>query len=62
MVPCVTGAAVRKYYVLSVEDTGVMATRQTPPTSHHRCSCGENFDSTDELLAHAREDHGLYVH
>jgi hypothetical protein len=42
--------------------TFVMATRPTPSMSHHRCSCGESFDTTEELLAHAREDHGLYVH
>ncbi|MFT4947050.1 MAG: hypothetical protein ACI8TL_001289 [Natronomonas sp.] len=23
----------------------------------HRCACGETFDSTEELLEHAREVH-----
>jgi hypothetical protein len=39
-----------------------MATRQPAPSAHHQCSCGESFDSTEELLAHAREEHGLYAH
>jgi hypothetical protein len=37
-----------------------MAAGQTSP-SYHRCSCGENFDSTEDLLEHAREDHGFVV-
>jgi hypothetical protein len=37
-----------------------MATTDRSPT-HHRCSCGETFDSTDELVEHAREEHGLLV-
>jgi hypothetical protein len=37
-----------------------MAAGQTSP-SYHRCSCGETFDSTEELLEHAREDHGFTV-
>ncbi|WP_255151281.1 hypothetical protein [Halorarius halobius] len=42
-----------------------MATRQQSATgaamdgSYHSCSCGATFDSTEELLAHAREEHGL---
>jgi len=39
----------------------VMATRQQPPTTYHTCSCGEEFDTTQELLDHAREAHGLSV-
>jgi hypothetical protein len=39
-----------------------MATRQqTPTTTYHTCSCGEAFESTDALLEHARESHGLNV-
>jgi hypothetical protein len=38
-----------------------MATRQ-PVRSAHQCSCGASFDSTDELLAHAREEHGIWAH
>jgi hypothetical protein len=38
-----------------------MATREDPSPASHRCGCGETFESTDELLAHAREDHGLFV-
>jgi hypothetical protein len=37
-----------------------MAAGQT--RSYHRCSCGEAFESTDELLCHARTEHGLWVH
>jgi hypothetical protein len=28
----------------------------------HKCGCGESFESTDRLLEHAREAHGLFVH
>jgi len=38
-----------------------MATRQPTPTTYHTCSCGEEFDTTEELLEHARESHGLNV-
>jgi len=38
-----------------------MATSQTPQTTYHTCSCGEQFDTTEELLEHAREAHGLNV-
>jgi hypothetical protein len=38
-----------------------MATRQSTPPTYHTCSCGEQFDTTEELLAHARESHGLSV-
>jgi hypothetical protein len=36
-----------------------MSTQQstTPTPELHHCSCGENFDTTEELLAHAREVH-----
>ncbi|SFR98736.1 hypothetical protein SAMN05216559_2089 [Halomicrobium zhouii] len=37
-----------------------MATRQSTST-YHTCSCGERFDTTDELLEHARDEHGLSV-
>lgn len=37
-----------------------MATRDPSPASH-RCGCGETFESTEALLAHAREEHGLFV-
>ena len=30
--------------------------------SYDVCTCGESFDTTAELLAHARDDHGLWVH
>jgi hypothetical protein len=38
-----------------------MATRQQTTTTYHTCSCGEEFESTDELLEHAREAHRLSV-
>ncbi len=38
-----------------------MATSQQPPTTYHTCSCGEEFDTTDDLLDHAREAHGFDV-
>jgi len=38
-----------------------MATRQQSPATYHTCSCGEEFDTTEELLEHAREAHGLSV-
>jgi len=37
-----------------------MATRQAT-TAYHSCECGEQFDSTDELLEHARVEHGLTI-
>jgi hypothetical protein len=38
-----------------------MATGQTrSPT--HQCSCGETFETTEDLVAHAREEHGLWIH
>lgn len=53
------------YYIPS--DVGAsMATRR--PTAdavkatgiaYHECTCGESFGSTDELLDHARDVHGL---
>lgn len=36
-----------------------MATRRAPTDTYHTCSCGASFESTDELLEHAREEHGL---
>lgn len=38
-----------------------MATRQTSPSTYHTCSCGASFETTDELVEHAREEHGLVV-
>jgi hypothetical protein len=40
-----------------------MATRQPEETAtaYHMCSCGETFDSTDELLAHAEDVHRFRV-
>jgi predicted small metal-binding protein len=38
-----------------------MATSHTPQTTYHACSCGEEFETTEELLEHAREEHGLAV-
>jgi len=38
-----------------------MATRQQPTTTYHTCTCGEEFETTDDLLEHAREAHGLSV-
>jgi len=37
-----------------------MATQQPTPT-YHTCTCGEQFETTEELLEHARESHGLGV-
>lgn len=34
-----------------------MSTQQSAPTGAHRCECGETFESTEELLEHAREVH-----
>ena len=42
-----------------------MATRQKSAAgaamdgAYHSCSCGATFESTEDLLAHAREEHGL---
>jgi len=38
-----------------------METRQQSAPAYHRCSCGECFESTEELLAHARSEHGMDV-
>lgn len=27
----------------------------------HRCSCGETFETADELMKHARQVHGAVV-
>jgi len=37
-----------------------MATREAP-TTYHTCSCGDQFETTEALLAHARDEHGLAV-
>jgi hypothetical protein len=39
-----------------------MATGQTTSTTHHRCSCGETFETTEDLVAHARDEHGMWIH
>jgi predicted small metal-binding protein len=39
-----------------------MATRQQSQTGYHTCTCGEEFESTDDLLEHARESHGIDVY
>ena len=39
-----------------------MATGQRTPTAYHACSCGESFESTEDLVVHAREEHGLWIH
>jgi hypothetical protein len=36
-----------------------MAVGQTPQSAYHTCSCGKSFDTTEDLLAHAREVHGF---
>jgi len=36
-----------------------MATSPESSDGYHTCTCGESFDSTDDLLEHAREVHGL---
>lgn len=38
-----------------------MATSQPTQSAYHTCSCGEQFETTEELLEHAREEHGLDV-
>jgi len=35
-----------------------MATGQTQ-TPTHLCSCGKSFETTDDLVAHADEEHGF---
>jgi hypothetical protein len=39
-----------------------MATRPESPERYHTCTCGASFPTTDELLEHAREEHGLGVY
>ncbi|SDZ80402.1 hypothetical protein SAMN04488065_0443 [Haloplanus vescus] len=34
-----------------------MSTQQPSATEAHQCGCGETFDSTEELLDHARTVH-----
>jgi hypothetical protein len=36
-----------------------MATRPESSGGYHTCTCGESFDTTDQLLEHAREAHGI---
>jgi hypothetical protein len=38
-----------------------MATEDGTAPDAHRCSCGATFESTEQLLEHAREEHGLFV-
>lgn len=35
-----------------------MATSQTP-SENHQCSCGKTFPTTEDLVAHARSEHGF---
>ena len=39
-----------------------MAAGQTSTSAYHTCSCGKAFETTEDLVAHAREEHGLWVH
>lgn len=39
-----------------------MAAGQTQPTANHLCGCGKAFETTEELLAHAREEHGFWAY
>jgi len=39
-----------------------MATRQHTQSGYHTCTCGAEFETTEELLEHARESHGLGVY
>ncbi len=39
-----------------------MATSQQPTTGYHTCSCGESFESTEALIEHAQDAHGLSVY
>lgn len=39
-----------------------MAAGQTQTPAYHTCSCGEQFETTEELVAHAREEHGMWPH
>lgn len=39
-----------------------MAARKAPANGYHSCSCGESFETTELLLEHAREEHGLWIH
>jgi len=38
-----------------------MATSQQS-AAYHTCSCGKEFDTTEELLEHAREEHDGLVY
>ncbi|CCQ33984.1 hypothetical protein HLRTI_002012 [Halorhabdus tiamatea SARL4B] len=38
-----------------------MATSQQTQSGYHTCSCGESFETTEDLLEHGREAHGLHV-
>jgi hypothetical protein len=38
-----------------------MATSESS-AAYHTCGCGAEFDTTDELLEHARSEHGTWVH
>ncbi len=39
-----------------------MSTQQSTPTMVHQCECGATFETTRELLAHVREEHGFSPH
>lgn len=38
-----------------------MATSQQPESGYHTCSCGESFETTEALLEHAQDAHGISV-
>jgi len=38
-----------------------MATGQRSPPAYHVCSCGKEFENTEDLVVHAREEHGLDI-
>lgn len=38
-----------------------MATSQQTQPGYHTCSCGESFESTEALIEHAQDAHGLSV-
>jgi hypothetical protein len=46
----------------AVRDVG-MATHGSNKSvkTGHRCSCGETFETAEELREHAREEHGAIV-
>lgn len=45
-------------YKVVQSEMGSMATDEV---NEHRCSCGETFETAEELREHAREEHGAIV-